>query len=100
MSDNDKEEKPLKNLPIPKIANDNAEYQLQTDLNLNTEEGRKGFSKMRGHNLLSGMIFFLGIVLIFDFFWNNKQMLDKILEIFKILIFTLSGYLFGKNEKE
>ena len=100
MSDNEKEEKPLKNLPMPTTTNNNMEYRLQTDLNLNTEEGRKGFSKMRGHNLLSGMIFFLGIVLIFDFFWNNKQMLDKILEIFKILIFTLSGYLFGKNEKE
>ena len=100
MSSNEKEEQPLKKIPTATNTNGNTEYTLQSDLDLNTEEGRKGVSKIRGHNLLSGMIFFLGFVLLIDFIWNNKQMLERILEIFKILIFTLSGYLFGKNEKE
>lgn len=95
MSKEEKEEKPKQRIST---ANDN--YNLEKNLDLNTEEGRKGFSKVRGHTLLSGMIFFLGAVLIIDFIWNNKQMLEKILDIFKVLIFTLSGYLFGKNEKE
>jgi hypothetical protein len=96
MSNREEEEKPLEKIPI----SNNTEYNLEKSLNLNTEEGRKGFSKIRGHNLLSGMILFLGCILIADFFWNNRQMLEKILEIFKVLIFTLSGYLFGKNERE
>ena len=57
-------------------------------------------TKMKGHELLNSLVVILLFILIIDFFWNDKKLLEKILEIFKILIFTLSGYLFCKNEKE
>ena len=72
----------------------------EKDLDLETEEGRKGFSKLRGHSLLSGMIFFLGFLIIIDFIWNKKENFSNILDIFKTLTFTLCGYLFGKSDKE
>lgn len=95
---NYEEEKPLYIEEEQKIMNDN--FLQDKSLSLGNEEGRKAYSKVKGHSLLSGMVTFLGVILIMDFFWNEKKTLNEILEIFKILIFTLSGYLFGKNEKE
>ena len=72
----------------------------EKDLDLETEEGRKGFSKLKGHSLLSSVIFFLGFLIIIDFIWNKKENFSNILDVFKTLTFTLSGYLFGKSDKE
>ena len=56
--------------------------------------------KMKGHELMNMIVFILLIIFLFDFFGNNKKSLKDIIEVLKTLLFTLCGYLFGKNEQE
>lgn len=56
--------------------------------------------KLKGHELINSIIMILLVIFLFDFFGNNKKFMGNIIEILKTLLFVLSGYIFGKNEKE
>lgn len=66
---------------------------------INPKDLMNHLSKMKGHELLSILVFILVGIFLFDFFGNNKAHFSEILDMFKTLILTLIGYLFGKNSK-
>lgn len=59
---------------------------------------RDWFNLQKGHNLLGWCVFLIFVIFILDFFFNSKANTNQIIEIFKVMIFTLSGYLYGKKK--
>ena len=56
------------------------------------------FNLVKGHKLLGICVTLIFIMYLLDFFFNSKKNAEQVLEIFKVLVFTLSGYLYGKRE--
>ncbi len=59
---------------------------------------RDWFNLQKGHNLLGWCVGLIFAIFILDFFFNSKANTIQIIEIFKVMIFTLSGYLYGKKK--
>ncbi|WP_064590778.1 hypothetical protein [Streptobacillus moniliformis] len=66
------------------------------ELNLNTEEGRKTFFKIKTYYIFMGLLIVLTVLLIIDY-CTRAILVKDIFDLFKALLFSLSGYLFGKN---
>lgn len=58
------------------------------------------FNTIKGHHLLGWCVTILVSIYLFELFRNQgkiSEVGDKIVEIIKLLIFSLTGYLFGTN---
>lgn len=60
------------------------------------------FTTMKGHNLLGWCIFLLFTIYILEkiFPGRGSGVAEKIIEILKLLTFSLTGYLFGKQTED
>lgn len=64
------------------------------------EKDRDWFNTIKGHNLLGWCVALVFIIYLIEFIWNKNKMSDiskDIIEILKLLIFSLTGYLFGTS---
>lgn len=81
--------------PLGDIKDVTTEHNVPLAANKNQ---RDWFNLQKGHNLLGWCVFFIFVIFILDFFGNSKANTSQIIEIFKVMIFTLSGYLYGKKK--
>lgn len=93
----------MEDIPIeedtPKNLDDHFPLDNSNDIKAN-EVTKDVFNTIKGHNLLGWCVAFLFAVYLFELFKNNGDVSsvgNSIIEIIKLLIFSLTGYLFGTN---
>lgn len=77
-------------------------YSEKTPLEFKTND-KDWFNTIKGHNLLGWSISLIFIIYLIEFFYNKGSLTEvskHIIEIFKLVIFSLMGYLFGTSKKE
>lgn len=80
----------------------------ETDFKKSTENktlinDRDWFNTIKGHNLLGWCIAIIVMLYLCESFFNQGKMSEigkSVLEIIKLLVFSLSGYLFGTSKNE
>ena len=81
-------------VPLP-----DAEFKQDDSVTVSDNKRKKDwFNLVKGHKLLGICVALIFIMYLLDFFFNGKKNAEQVLEIFKVLLFTLSGYLYGKRE--
>lgn len=61
------------------------------------------FNTVKGHHLLGWCVFLLSAVYLIEFIWDKGKLStvgSDFIEIIKLLIFSLTGYLFGTHSHE
>lgn len=91
------------NIPIEEDIPKNTTSQFANDIENDTKQNnfkRDVFNTIKGHNLLGWCVALLVFVYAVET-WNNKGGISPVgenfIEIIKLLIFSLTGYLFGTN---
>ena len=67
------------------------------------EKDRDWFNTIKGHNLLGWCVALIFFIYLFELFKNNghlSEIAKDIIEIIKLLMFSLTGYLFGTSGKD
>ena len=93
----------MNNIPIEEDVPKNTTNQFPTDNANNVKPNlvtKYVFNTIKGHNLLGWCVALLVFVYAVET-WNNKGGISPVgesfIEIIKLLIFSLTGYLFGTN---
>ena len=81
-------------VPLPDVEFKQADLATVSD----NKRKKDWFNLVKGHKLLGICVALIFIMYLLDFFFNSKKNAEQVLEIFKVLLFTLSGYLYGKRE--
>lgn len=100
-----KETKNMEDIPVeedvPKYNNLDDHYPIDPSNSVKANEVTKDvFNTIKGHNLLGWCVAILVGIYVAEFFWGHgkvSEVAEKIIEIVKLLIFSLTGYLFGTN---
>ncbi len=93
---------------IPGIEEDEPillEKTFKPDDKLKLKDNKDVFKMIKANNILGWCISLIFVIYIFEFWWGDKasgisEISKSVIEILKVLIFTLSGYLFGTNNKD
>ena len=93
----------MNNIPIEEDVPKNTNSQFPTDNANNVKPNlvtKEVFNTIKGHNLLGWGVTLLVIVYVVETYRNNggiSPVGESFIEIIKLLIFSLTGYLFGTN---
>lgn len=93
----------MNNIPIEEDIPKNTTSQFANDIENDTKQNnfkKDVFNTIKGHNLLGWCVALLVIVYLIETFFNNggiSPIGGNFIEIIKLLIFSLTGYLFGTN---
>ena len=108
MSSNEEIEPPILEIDVP--PDETEESRIDTQINQTELEDCNAQGKERRYSnafrLIIGCLCFLGGIYIMDtvcniFFSGNKSdVTESVIEIIKTLLFTLSGYLFAREESK
>ena len=86
---------------VPKDFRPDEAFPIDHNNNVKPNEVTKDvFNTIKGHNLLGWCVFILVGIYVVEFFGGHgkvSEVAEKIIEIVKLLIFSLTGYLFGTN---
>ena len=93
-----KEDEPINKIKIDssKVSNDN-DFTIQP-LELENEQAMKTYFKIKGFYVFYLLLGSLVLFLVVDYFCKGILVKD-IFELLKAIIFTISGYLFGRNNE-
>ena len=101
---NNIEKMPKEEIDEPLIINNkNNQPELTQTLLKQNKLDKNLFNTIKAHNLLGWSIGLLFIIYLFEFFDNKGNLTEIgkiIVEIIKLIIFSLMGYLFGTNANE
>lgn len=93
-------------IPIEEDVPKNERFYVATD-NVQQNNVRSWvttwFTVRKGHNLLGWCVFFLFVIYVCELIFDKGKMSEvgnSVLEIIKLLIFSLSGYLFGTHSNK
>ncbi len=98
----------IENIPKEELdepLNNRSEQPLQLTETLlkQNELDKNWFNTIKGHNLLGWCLFILFLIYLIEIFKNGgvlSEISKTTVEIIKLIIFSLMGYLFGTNANE
>lgn len=95
--------KPQQEIDEPLENNEGLEKELTTTELREKDKERKEKRYFTAFKLIVGCLVFLGLIFLIDTvttiaFAKTSETTNSIIEIVKTLLFTLSGYLFGRSE--
>lgn len=88
--------------PIEEDVPKNEDFSVATD-NIQQKNDRDWFNTIKGHNLLGWCVGLLFSIYLFELFFDKGKISEvgnSVIEIFKLLIFSLTGYLFGTQSNK
>ncbi|HEK9220948.1 hypothetical protein [Streptococcus equi] len=94
------EKENMEDIPIEEDVPKQLPTSFQIDNENQPKVSKDMFNTIKGHHLLGWCVFVIVVIYMIEFFLNSGKTSDvgnKIIEIVKLLIFSLTGYLFGTN---
>lgn len=88
--------------PIEEDVPKNEDFYVATD-NIQQKNDRDWFNTIKGHNLLGWCVGLLFSIYLLELFFDKGKISEvgnSVIEIFKLLIFSLTGYLFGTQSNK
>ena len=88
--------------PIEEDVPKNEDFSVATD-NIQQKNDRDWFNTIKGHNLLGWCVGLLFSIYLLELFFDKGKISEvgnSVIEIFKLLIFSLTGYLFGTHSNK
>lgn len=103
--DEEKKNIPIEeDVPMDRPIQDNTKFYIDSiNQKENKTVSRDVFNTIKGHNLLGWCVGILVIIYLLELFFNKGRISSigsNIIEIIKLLIFSLTGYLFGTNSNK